>query len=124
MLKYLQFLKENTKEEKEDKKELNAGKHVFTSFLKLISSLGLKDTKPNWDNIPDDFLLFFEYKSDNTTIIERMQRFVSLSMFIDKIPKSNPSLYFGIKNSMIFTFGLQNIQFARPVPCGDTIISA
>ena len=94
--------------------ELSAGKNVFTSFLKVITSLGLKDTKPTWDNIPDDFLLFFEYKADNATIIEKLQRFPSLSMFVSKVPKNNPRLYFGIKNSMIFSFGFRQDDDTSP----------
>ena len=102
------------KKEPEDKKELNAGKNVFTSFLKVITSLGMKDTKPSWDNIPDDFLLFFEYKAEHDVIIERLKRFTSLSMFISKVPKNNPRLYFGIKNSMVFSFGFRQDDDTSP----------
>lgn len=102
------------KKEKEDKTELNAGKNVFTSFLKVITALGLKDIKPNWDNIPDDFLLFFEYKSDRNNIIERMQRFTSLSMFIERVPQNNPRLYFGIKNNLTFSFGFYQDDETSP----------
>ena len=85
--------------------ELNAGKHIFNSFLKVITSLGLKDTKPNWDNIPDDFLLFFEYKCEYASLSEKIERFPSLNMFRDKMPKQNCKLYFGIKTDMNFSFG-------------------
>jgi hypothetical protein len=30
-------------------------------------------------------------------LIDKKERFQSLSMFIDKLPKENPKLYFGIK---------------------------
>ena len=99
--KYLQFIKENIDN------ELNAGKNVFKSFLKVITSLGLKDTKPNWEHMPDDFLLFFEYKCESSSVAEKIQRFNSLNTFIDKLPKQNCSLYFGIKSDMNFNFGFK-----------------
>ena len=43
----------------ENKEELQAGKNVFQTFLKIITSLGLKDIKPSWSNLPDNYLLFF-----------------------------------------------------------------
>lgn len=98
----------NLTKEKVDKNELNAGKNVFNSFLKVISSLGMKDTKPNWDNLPDDFLLFFEYKCDYASVHEKIERFPSLNMFADKLPKENCSLYYGIKIDRTFNFGFKS----------------
>jgi hypothetical protein len=89
--------------------ELNAGKNVFNSFLKVITSLGLKDIRPNWDSIPDSFLLFFQYKCEFASVSEKIERFPSLNMFKEKIPKENCRLYFGIKTDLIFSFGfMQN----------------
>lgn len=85
--------------------DLSVGKNVFGTFLKVITSLGLTDIKPKWDNIPDNFLLFFEYESDQNTLSERLLRFPSLSYFVAKIPENNPKLYYGIKNDMTFSFG-------------------
>ena len=93
------YIKEN------NETDIIAGKHVFVTFLKVITSIGMKDMKPNWDNIPDDFLLFFEYKTNYGLLIDKIERFQSLSMFIDKLPKENPKLYFGIKLNLMFSFG-------------------
>lgn len=98
--------------------ELQAGKNVFTSFLKIITSLGMKDVKPTWDNIPDDFLLFFEYKAEYYSLCERIERFPSMSMFKEKLPKANPKLYFGIKNDMKFNFGFMDNNNAV-IPIGE-----
>lgn len=77
--------------------DIEAGQHVFKTFLKVITSLGLKDTKPSWSNLPDDYLLFFEYKCERALVLEKLERFTSLSMFKDKLPKENCYLYYGVK---------------------------
>ena len=87
--------------------ELNAGKNVFNSFLKVITSLGLKDTEPNWNDMPDDFLLFFEFKCEYASALDKIKRFNSLSLFGEKLPKQNCSLYFGIKMNLTFQFGFK-----------------
>lgn len=88
--------------------DLVVGKNVFATFLKVITSLDLKDIKPKWDNMPDDFLLFFEYECDSQKLTQkltdRFSIFPSLSYFTAKIPE-NPKLYYGIKNNMKFSFG-------------------
>jgi len=89
-----------------DASELKAGKNVFTTFLKVITSLGLKDTPANWTNIPDDFILYFEYASKYEDLTSRMSRFPSLSKFIDKVPQ-DPKLFFGIKTDLTFHFGFK-----------------
>src|ERR1700761_3884166 len=89
MKNYNQFIKESN--------ELTAGQYIFNTFLKVISSLGLKDTKPSWANLPDNYLLFFEYKCDHASALEKLERFTSLSIFKDKLPKQNCYLYYGIK---------------------------
>ena len=80
----------------ENKEELQAGKNVFQTFLKIITSLGLKDIKPSWSNLPDNYLLFFEYKCEYASAMEKIERFASLSMFKDKLPKEKCYLYYGI----------------------------
>jgi hypothetical protein len=92
-----------------DAAELKAGKHVFTTFLKVITSLGLKDTPANWANIPNDFILYFEYQAKYEDLISRMYRFPSLSKFVDKVP-SNPKLFYGIKTDLTFHFGFRDEQ--------------
>lgn len=88
---FIDYTKENMET------DVEAGQNVFRTFLKVITSLGLKDTKPSWANLPDDFLLFFEYKSDYSSIMDKLQRFSSLSMFKDKLPKEKCYMYYGIK---------------------------
>jgi hypothetical protein len=34
---------------------------MFLLLSKVITSLGLKDAPANWTNIPEDFILYFEY---------------------------------------------------------------
>ncbi len=101
--KYFDFIKENN-----EISEIKAGKHIFNSFLKVLTSLGVKDTKPKWNDIPDDYLLFFEYKSDYLSVYDKFERFNSLYDFKEKIPKINCILYYGIKNNMEFRFGFIN----------------
>jgi hypothetical protein len=96
---------------------LQAGKNVFLTFLRLITSLGHKDTKPSWDKIPDDFLLYFEFKTDYQSAYDKVSRFPSLSMFMDKLPENNPLLYFGVKNNLFFEFGFKE-ESIEPIPIG------
>jgi len=112
--KYFEFIKENAEISEEN---IIAGKHVFNTFLKVISSLGLKDIKPTWDNLPDDFLLFFEYKCEGNVAKEKLERFPSLKMFLNKLPQNNCSLYYGVKINkgqrkleLIFDFGFRENQ--------------
>ena len=59
----------------------SAGKGVFTSFLKSLTALGQKETNPNWEKCPDDFLLFYYYPNLDSTIVKQIfTRFKSLSM--------------------------------------------
>jgi hypothetical protein len=87
--------------------DLKAGKNVFITFLRLITALGHKDTKPTWDSIPDNFLLYFEFKTDYQSAYDKISRFPSLSMFMHSLPENEPLLYFGIKNDLFFEFGFR-----------------
>lgn len=97
---------------------LQAGKNVFLTFLRLITSLGHKDTKPSWDKIPDDFLLYFEFQTDYQSAYDKVSRFPSLSMFMDKLPENEPLLYFGVKNNLTFEFGFKE-ESIEPIPIGS-----
>jgi hypothetical protein len=106
--------------ESSEVKEIEAGQNVFKTFLKIITSLGLKDVKPSWSNLPDDYLLFFEYKSDYRSAMEKLERFPSLSMFKEKLPKDNCNLYYGImivkgerKIDLNFNFGFRNDKIIK-----------
>jgi len=100
----------------ENLEDLKAGKNIFNSFLKVITSLGLKDTEPNWRNMPEDFILIFIYETDSTKLKERFSRFPSLTLFTNRIPE-NSKLYFGLKNKMEFSFGF--IQEEKIIPIGS-----
>jgi hypothetical protein len=107
--KYIDFVKENINEEQEE--QVEAKQNVFKTFLKVITSLGLKDLKPSWDSIPENFLIFFQYKSEYLSIIEKLERFPSLKIFKNKVPKEKTGLYYGIRideREIIFEFGFKS----------------
>lgn len=87
---------------------IKAGKNIFSSFLRVITSLGLYDIEATWKNIPDDFIIYFYFETDKD-IKTRFERFPSLSMFSDRITP-NSKLFFGIKDSLIFEFGISNSE--------------
>ena len=80
--------------------ESNGGRNIFNSFLKSISAFGLKDTKPNYDKSPNEYIIYFEYQNLSTDKVKSIfARFKSLNDFINLIDyKFNEcTLYFGIK---------------------------
>ena len=87
----------------------SAGKGVFTSFLKSLTALGQKETNPNWEKCPDNFLLFYYYPNLDSTIVKQIfTRFKSLSMYLDTIDygKNEVNLYFGLKTDGNFEYGI------------------
>lgn len=98
--------------------DLKAGKNVFITFLRLITALGHKDTKPTWDSMPDNFLLYFEFQTDYQSAYDKISRFPSLSMFMHNLPENEPLLYFGIKNNLFFEFGFREKDI-EPIPIGS-----
>ena len=87
----------------------SAGKGVFTSFLKSLTALGQKETNPNWEKCPDNFLLFYYYPNLDSTIVKQIfTRFKSLSMYLDTIDygKNEVNLYFGLKTDGNFEYGV------------------
>jgi hypothetical protein len=98
--------------------DLKAGKNVFITFLRLITALGHKDTRPSWDSMPDNFLLYFEFKTDYQSAYDKINRFPSLSMFMHNLPESDPLLYFGIKNDLFFEFGFRE-KDNEPISIGS-----
>lgn len=86
-----------------------AGKGVFSTFLKLLTSLGLKNSKPNWEKCPDDFLLFYYYPNLDSQVVKQIfSRFKSLLSYVDLIDygKNEVNLYFGIKCDGTFEYGI------------------
>jgi len=87
----------------------SAGKGIFTSFLKALTALGQKETNPNWEKCPDNFLLFYYYPNLDATIVKQIfTRFKSLSMYLDTIDygKNEVNLYFGLKSDGVFEYGI------------------
>ena len=87
-----------------------AGKGIFTSFLKSLTALGLKESNPNWSNCPDDFLLYYSFQNIQSESIKQIfGRFKSLERYSHLIDygKNELSLYFGLNCSGQFEYGIE-----------------
>jgi hypothetical protein len=96
-----------------------AGKGIFTSFLKALTSLGQKELGPNWSKSPDDFLLYYYYPNLQSEHVKQVfSRFKSLSRYLDHVDyqKNEVDLYFGIKCDGNFEYGL---HYDVPTPIGQ-----
>ncbi len=92
-----------------------AGKGIFTSFLKALTSLGQKEGKPNFEKCPDDFLLFYYYHNLQSVLVKQIfERFKSLSRYTHLIDyqKNEVNLYFGIKCDGQFEYGFHYDEFS------------
>jgi len=72
------------------------GKGVFNSFLKCLTALGLKDNKPEIDDTPSKYLLYFKFADMPSEKVQYVfKRFRSMS----SIPVDNKptSLFFGLR---------------------------
>jgi hypothetical protein len=86
-----------------------AGKGIFISFLKSLTSLGQKEVQPSWEKCPDGFLLFYHYPNLKSEDVKQVfSRFKSLSRYLDHVDyqKNEVDLYFGIKCDGSFEYGL------------------
>ena len=86
-----------------------AGKGIFISFLKSLTSLGQKEIKPSWGKCPDGFLLFYHYPNLQSEDVKQVfSRFKSLTRYLDMIDyqKNETDLYFGIKCDGNFEYGV------------------
>jgi hypothetical protein len=86
-----------------------AGKGIFTSFLKSLTALGKKETKPDFDKCPNDFLLYYHYTGLNSEDVKTVfSRFKSLSAYVNLIDyaKNEVDLYFGVKCDGSFEYGI------------------
>lgn len=87
-----------------EKIEESYGKGIFTTFLKCLTALGLKDNSPS-DSPSNDWIVYFEFKNlDPFKVNSVFNRFKSLSQ-IDLNFTYDVSLYFGIKDSLILEYG-------------------
>lgn len=92
----------------ENQETIASGKGVFKTFLRLLTSLGLKENSPSWDKCPNDFILYYEF---NDVLLDKlkgvMSRFKSLSLFMERLSGENvQKLYFGIKTDLNFEYGI------------------
>ena len=86
-----------------------AGKGIFISFLKSLTSLGQKEVQPSWEKCPDGFLLFYHYPNLQSEDVKQVfSRFKSLTRYLDIIDyqKNETDLYFGIKCDGNFEYGV------------------
>ena len=86
-----------------------AGKGIFISFLKSLTSLGQKEIQPSWEKCPDGFLLFYHYPNLQSEHVKQVfSRFKSLTRYLDMIDyqKNETDLYFGIKCDGNFEYGV------------------
>ncbi|NBO23026.1 hypothetical protein EBU94_06785 [bacterium] len=99
------------KENVDSKKTPESGKNMFKSFLKVLTALGYKDIKPVWEKMPDSFLTLFKSPMmDIKNLKEVFVRYKFFDEFLNKINYSNNEclLYFGIKNDLVFEYGLSS----------------
>jgi hypothetical protein len=95
-----------------------AGKGIFTSFLKCLTSLGLKESQPHVEKCPNDFLLFYYFPNLEYSVVKQIfSRFKSLLSYIDLMDygKNEVSLYFGLKCDGEFQYGF---YYEEPLPIG------
>ena len=86
-----------------------AGKGIFISFLKSLTSLGQKEVQPSWEKCPDGFLLFYHYPNLQSEDVKQVfSRFKSLTRYLDMIDyqKNETDLYFCIKCDGNFEYGV------------------
>jgi hypothetical protein len=86
-----------------------AGKGIFISFLKSLTSLGQKEVQPSWEKCPDGFLLFYHYPNLQSEDVKQVfSRFKSLTRYLDIVDyqKNETDLYFGIKCDGNFEYGV------------------
>jgi hypothetical protein len=89
---------------------LQAGKNVFKSFLKLLTAMGLKEHQPDWNKTPQDFLIYFLFENVDMSKLKAISsRFKSLDMLINSIDYTVNvcDLYFGIKTDLTFEYGVK-----------------
>ena len=100
-----------------------AGKGIFISFLKSLTSLGQKEILPNWEKCPDDFILYYYYPNLQSEHVKQIfSRFKSLSRYLDHVDyqKNEVDLYFGVKCDGNFEYGL---HYDTPTPIGQFKLS-
>ena len=86
------------------------GKNIFKSFLKLITSLGLKEIQIDWNKCPKNYLFYIHYENIDSIVLKSVinSRFKSLAHISDKLDytKNECHLYYGLNTDMIFEYGI------------------
>jgi hypothetical protein len=100
-----------------------AGKGIFTSFLKSLTALGLKESNPNWDRCPEDFLLYYHFPNlDSESVKQIFSRFKSLTRYLHLVDYQHNQLdlYFGLTTAGQCEYG---IQYEQRFPIGQFKLS-
>ena len=100
-----------------------AGKGIFTSFLKCLTALGKKESNPNWQNCPDDFLLYYNFLDLDSDLVKQIfSRFKSLTRYLHLIDYQHNTLtlYFGVTTYGQFEYG---IEYDSRFPIGQFKLS-
>lgn len=100
-----------------------AGKGIFTSFLKSLTALGQKESNPNWNICPEDFLLYYHFPNLEAESVKQIfSRFKSLQRYLHLIDygKNEVDLYFGLNCLGQFEYG---IQYEQRFPIGQFKLS-
>lgn len=95
-----------------------AGKNLFQCFLKTLTALGQKNIIANWQESPDEFILYFlSEEIDYLEIRLVTSRFKYLDMMIERelSTSQKAKLYFGLKTDMTMEFGINFIDNTKKV---------
>lgn len=87
-----------------------AGKGIFSSFLKSLTALGLKEGVPALETCPDNFLFYYHYPNIQSELVKQIfSRFKSLSRYIDLMDyqKNEVDLYYGVRCDGQFEYGFK-----------------
>lgn len=88
----------------------SAGKGIFNTFLKTLTSLGHKNNTQSLD-IPQGFIIFFEFPTDSGKLKEVFGRFRSLS----ESDTDKSHLYYGIRSDLTLEYGTGSVQDTTPI---------
>lgn len=100
-----------------------AGKGIFNSYLKALTSLGHKEAQPAWEKCPENFIIFYYYPNLDSEVVKQIfTRFKSLSRYLDLLDyqKNETNLYFGIKSNGQFEYGF---SYENLLPIGQFKLS-
>ena len=96
--------------------EESYGFNVLGTFFKCLTALGFKDNTPEPKEIPSEFLIYFKLGGVESSKIESVfKRFKSLSSIGIDYTHPSMGLYFGIRNTGDFEYG---VYYDELVPIG------